>query len=179
MPELNNAKFAFDNAIKLLNDNNLKESVEQLNEIIKIEPNHIKSLNLLGDIYIKLNKPKESLHFVNKALNIEKYNKLNLEKKYKLLLFLGNESSSHETLKLLHKKHPSINTARELSNYYLKIDDEEKSDNVIQDFFESDKTYSELYKGIRHVKAGRFKLAEEAYKKVLKSLYSNNVYQKF
>ena len=50
MPELNNAKFAFDNAIKLLNDNNLKESVEQLNEIIKIEPNHIKSLNLLGDI---------------------------------------------------------------------------------------------------------------------------------
>ena len=56
MPELNNAKFAFDNAIKLLNDNNLKESVEQLNEIIKIEPNHIKSLNLLGDIYIKLNK---------------------------------------------------------------------------------------------------------------------------
>ena len=119
MPELNNAKFAFDNAIKLLNDNNLKESVEQLNEIIKIEPNHIKSLNLLGDIYIKLNKPKESLHFVNKVLNIEKFNKLNLEKKYKLLLFLGNESSSHETLELLHKKHPSINTARELSNYCL------------------------------------------------------------
>ena len=130
MPELNNAKFAFDNAIKLLNDNNLKESVEQLNEIIKIEPNHIKSLNLLGDIYIKLNKPKESLHFVNKVLNIEKFNKLNLEKKYKLLLFLGNESSSHETLELLHKKHPSINTARELSNYYLKIDDEEKSDKL-------------------------------------------------
>ena len=48
--------------------------ITQLNEIIKIEPNHIKSLNLLGDIYIKLNKPKESLHFVNKALNIEKYN---------------------------------------------------------------------------------------------------------
>ena len=94
MPELNNAKFAFDNAIKLLNDNNLKESVEQLNEIIKIEPNHIKSLNLLGDIYIKLNKPKESLHFVNKVLNIEKFNKLNLEKKYKLLLFLGNEKVS-------------------------------------------------------------------------------------
>ena len=173
MPELNNAKFAFDNAVKLLNDNNLKESVEQLNEIIKIEPNHIKSLNLLGDIYIKLNKPKESLHFVNKVLNIEKFNKLNLEKKYKLLLFLGNESSSHETLELLHKKHPSINTARELSNYYLKIDDEEKSDNVIQDFFESDKTYSELYKGIRHVKAGRFKLAEEAYKKVLKKDKNN------
>ena len=43
MPELNNAKFAFDNAIKLLNDNNLKsQSVEQLNEIIKIEPNHMK-----------------------------------------------------------------------------------------------------------------------------------------
>ena len=77
MPELNNAKFAFDNAIKLLNDNNLKESVEQLNEIIKIQPNHIKSLNLLGDIYIKLNKPKESLHFVNKVLNIEKFNKFN------------------------------------------------------------------------------------------------------
>ena len=81
MSELNNAKYAFDNAIKLLNDNNLKESIEQLEEILKIHPNHKTSLSLLSDIYIKLNKPNESLNYVNKVLTIDKTDKNILEKK--------------------------------------------------------------------------------------------------
>lgn len=173
MSELNNINYAFDNAIKLLNDNNLKESIEQLEEILKIQSDHKKSLNLLADIFIKLNKPTESLKFINRVLKIDASNKNTLEKKYKLLLYLGEESAAFDTLLLLNTSHPSINTARELSNYYLKHDDEEKSDEVIQTFFESDKSYSELYKGIRHVKAGRFKLAEESYKKVLKKDNNN------
>ena len=173
MSELNNINYAFDNAIKLLNDNNLKESIEQLEEILKIQSDHKKSLNLLADIFIKLNKPTESLKFINRVLKIDASNKNTLEKKYKLLLYIGEESAAFDTLLLLNRSHPSINTARELSNYYLKHDDEEKSDEVIQTFFESDKSYSELYKGIRHVKAGRFKLAEESYKKVLKKDNNN------
>ena len=173
MSELNNINYAFDNAIKLLNDNNLKESIEQLEEILKIQSDHKKSLNLLADIFIKLNKPTESLKFINRVLKIDSSNKNTLEKKYKLLLYVGEESAAFDTLLLLNTSHPSINTARELSNYYLKHDDEEKSDEVIQTFFESDKSYSELYKGIRHVKAGRFKLAEESYKKVLKKDNNN------
>ena len=173
MSELNNINYAFDNAIKLLNDNNLKESIEQLEEILKIQSDHKKSLNLLADIFIKLNKPTESLKFLNRVLKIDASNKNTLEKKYKLLLYIGEESAAFDTLLLLNTSHPSINTARELSNYYLKHDDEEKSDEVIQTFFESDKSYSELYKGIRHVKAGRFKLAEESYKKVLKKDNNN------
>ena len=173
MSELNNTNYAFDNAIKLLNDNNLKESIEQLEEILKIQSDHKKSLNLLADIFIKLNKPTESLKFINRLLKIDASNKNTLEKKYKLLLYIGEESAAFDTLLLLNTSHPSINTARELSNYYLKHDDEEKSDEVIQTFFESDKSYSELYKGIRHVKAGRFKLAEESYKKVLKKDNNN------
>ena len=173
MSELNNINYAFDNAIKLLNDNNLKESIEQLEEILKIQSDHKKSLNLLADIFIKLNKPTESLKFINRLLKIDASNKNTLEKKYKLLLYIGEESAAFDTLLLLNTSHPSINTARELSNYYLKHDDEEKSDEVIQTFFESDKSYSELYKGIRHVKAGRFKLAEESYKKVLKKDNNN------
>ena len=173
MSELNNINYAFDNAIKLLKDNNLKESIEQLEEILKIQPDHKKSLNLLADIFIKLNKPTESLKFINRVLKIDASNKNTLEKKYKLLLYIGEESAAFDTLLLLNTSHPSINTARELSNYYLKHDDEEKSDEVIQTFFESDKSYSELYKGIRHVKAGRFKLAEESYKKVLEKDNNN------
>ena len=173
MSELNNINYAFDNAIKLLNDNNLKESIEQLEEILKIQSDHKNSLNLLADIFIKLNKPTESLKFINRVLKIDASNKNTLEKKYKLLLYIGEESAAFDTLLLLNRSHPSINTARELSNYYLKHDDEDKSDEVIQTFFESDKSYSELYKGIRHVKAGRFKLAEESYKKVLKKDNNN------
>ena len=38
MSDLKNKQFAFKNAIKLLNDNNLNEAIEQLNEILKIHP---------------------------------------------------------------------------------------------------------------------------------------------
>ena len=123
MSELNNINYAFDNAIKLLNDNNLKESIEQLEEILKIQSDHKKSLNLLADIFIKLNKPTESLKFINRVLKIDASNKNTLEKKYKLLLYIGEESAAFDTLLLLNRSHPSINTARELSNYYLKHDD--------------------------------------------------------
>ena len=68
----------------------------------------------------------------------------------------------------MHKKFPSISSARLISNLYIKNDKEEESNEIIQNFFESDKSYSDLYKGIRHVKAGRLKLAEEAYKNVIK-----------
>ena len=64
-----------------------------------------------------------------------------------------------------HKQFPSITTARLISNFHIENDREEESDQVIQNFFESDKTYGDLYKGIRHVEAGRLRLAEEAYKK--------------
>jgi tetratricopeptide (TPR) repeat protein len=69
---------------------------------------------------------------------------------------------------------PSIESIREISNIYIDKGEIEKSEESIQDFFELNKSYSELYKGIRHVKAGRNKLAEEAYKKVLKK-DNNNV----
>ena len=54
MTDFNTAQYAFKNAVNLYNDNNLNESIEQLNEILKIYQNHDKSLDLLGIIYIKL-----------------------------------------------------------------------------------------------------------------------------
>ena len=36
MTEFNTAQYAFKNAVNLFNDNNLNESIEQLNEILKI-----------------------------------------------------------------------------------------------------------------------------------------------
>ena len=72
-----------------------------------------------------------------------------------------------------HKQFPSITTARLISNIYIENDREEESDQVIQSFFESNKTYGDLYKGIRHVKAGRLRLAEQTYKKVLKKDKNN------
>ena len=70
-------------------------------------------------------------------------------------LFLNNESK------------------KELADRYdtpgLKYMDIKKEliDTIIN-FFESNKNYSELYKGIRHVKAGRLRLAEDVYKNILK-----------
>ena len=68
MTDFNTAQYAFKNAVNLYNDNNLNESIEQLNEILKIHPNHDKSLDLLGIIYIKLNKADKALKVINKSI---------------------------------------------------------------------------------------------------------------
>lgn len=168
MVELNNnTKFAFNNALKLLKDNSLKESIEQLKEILKISPGHLQSNDLLADLYIKINTPLEALFYTNKYLEYKKDSKKHLENKYKLLIFIGDQTGAFDCLLYIHSLYPSLSTAKEVSNHYLLIDEDKKSDDTIQRFFESDKSYSELYKGIRHVKAGRLKLAEESYKKVL------------
>ena len=173
MTDFNTAQYAFKNAVNLYNDNNLNESIEQLNEILKIHPNHDKSLDLLGIIYIKQNKADKALKVINKSIEINKDIKKYLDMKYKLLIYKGDNNNALDCLKLLHKKYPSVSTAREISNHYLDLDDHEKADQTIQDFIESDKTYSELYKGIRHVKANRDREAEKAYKNVLKKDKNN------
>ena len=54
MSELNSTQHAFDNAVNLLKDNNLNESIEQLEEILKIFPKHKDSIDLLSDLFIEL-----------------------------------------------------------------------------------------------------------------------------
>ena len=167
MSELNSTQHAFDNAVNLLKDNNLNESIEQLHEILKVFPKHKDSIDLISDLFIKINEPKKALIYINKYLSIIKNSQKHLENKYKIYLYLGEDKNALKVLKLLHENHPTIRTARTISNYYLSNNDEEKSDLVIQSFFENNKSYSDLYKGIRHAKAGRNKLAEESYKNVL------------
>ena len=167
MSELNSTQHAFDNAVNLLKDNNLNESIEQLEEILKIFPKHKDSIDLLSDLFIKINDPKKALIYINEYLSINNDSQKHLENKYKLFLYLGDDRNAFQALKSVHQKHPSIRSARTLSNYYLSNNDDEKSDQIIQDFFEKNKSYSDLYKGIRHAKAGRNKLAEKAYKNVL------------
>ena len=173
MSDLNTAQFAFKNAVNLYSDNNLNEAIEQLNEILKIHPNHENALDLSGIIFIKQNKLEEALYVVNKSIKLVKNNKKYLDIKYKLLIYKGDNNNAFDCLKLLHKKYPSVNSAREISNHYLDLDEKDKADEIIQTFLESDKTYSELYKGIRHVKANRDIQAEKAYKKVLKKDKNN------
>ena len=126
MSDLKNAKFAFKNAIKLLDDNNPYKAIEQLNEILKIHPGHSDSLDLMGSIYIRLNKPDEAIMVINKSMELNQDIKKYLEMKYKLLVFKGDSKSALDCLKLLHKKYPSVSTAREISNHYLDLDEQDK-----------------------------------------------------
>ena len=174
MSDLNNAQLAFNNAVTLYKDNSPYASIEQLEEILKIYPQHKESLELLLQINIKVNHPLEALKYVNKLLESDNKNKIYLETKYKLLIYVGDSNLAFDCLTILHKEHPTINTVRELSNNLIDKDENESSEEIIQKFFESNKEYSELYQGIRHVKANRLQLAEKAYKKVLKK-DNNNV----
>ncbi|MDA9814890.1 sulfotransferase [Gammaproteobacteria bacterium] len=174
MSELGNAQMGFNNAVSLYKDNSLNDALEQLIEILKVEPNHKESLNLIIHIYIKINESDLALKYINNCINNNHDLEKNLEIKYKLMLYKGDLNKGLYTLKYLHDVNPTINSVRELSNLYIDLEEFEKSENVIQDFFEENQSYSELYKGIRHVKAGRNKLAEVAYKNVLKK-DNNNV----
>jgi tetratricopeptide (TPR) repeat protein len=174
MSDLNNTNYAFKNAFDLFKDNNVNEALEQLEEILKVYPENKDSLDLIILIYIKTNKPNKAIQFVNRCISLFPDDISYLEKKYKLLTFIGDQNAAFDCLIALNKMSPSIESIREISNIYIDKGEIEKSEESIQDFFESNKSYSELYKGIRHVKAGRNKLAEEAYKKVLKK-DNNNV----
>ena len=173
MSDLNNTNYAFKNAIDLLKDNNVNEALEQLDEILKVYPEDKDSLDLIILIYIKTNKPNDAIQFVNRCIGLFPQDISYLEKKYKLLTFIGDQNSALDCLKKLNKISPTIESIREISNIYIDKGEIEKSEEIIQHFFESNKSYSELYKGIRHVKAGRNKLAEEAYKNVLKKDKNN------
>ena len=168
MSENSNLKIALTNATDLLNNNNLNESMQQLEEILHVHPYNLKALSLLLEINIKLSDTDKAIEIINNLIQIEPDNASHYEKLIKIYQFLNDDSGYEFALIRLHKKFPSILTARLISNIYIKNDKEEESDQIIQDFFESDKNYSDLYKGIRHVKAGRLKLAEETYKKVIK-----------
>jgi tetratricopeptide (TPR) repeat protein len=174
MSDLNNTNYAFKNAFDLFKDNNVNEALEQLEEILKVYPENKDSLDLIILIYIKTNKPNKAIQFVNRCISLFPDDISYLEKKYKLLTFIGDQNAAFDCLIALNKMSPSIESIREISNIYIDKGEIEKSEESIQDFFELNKSYSELYKGIRHVKAGRNKLAEEAYKKVLKK-DNNNV----
>ncbi len=173
MSENTNLKIALDNASDLFNNNNLNECIEQLEEILNIHPSNLKALSLLLDINIKLNRAEKALKIIKKLIQLEPDSKEHHEKLVKVHQFLNDNRAYESALINFHKKFPSITTARLISNIHIENDREEESDQVIQSFFESDKKYGDLYKGIRHVKAGRLKLAEDAYKRVLKKDKNN------
>lgn len=168
MSENSNLKIALNNAIDLLNNNNLNECLQQLEEILTIHPSNPEALSLALDINIKISNTEKAIEIINKLIQIDPTKISYYEKSVKIYQYLNDEKGYESALIRLHKKFPSISSARLISNLYIKNDKEEESNEVIQNFFESDKSYSDLYKGIRHVKAGRLKLAEEAYKNVIK-----------
>jgi tetratricopeptide (TPR) repeat protein len=173
MSELGNAQLGFNNALSLYKDNNLNEALEQLIEILKVDSFHKESLSLIIHIYIKINESDLAIKYINNCINNNYDLKKYLEIKYKLMVHKGDHNNALDVLKRLHESNPTINSVRELSNLYIGLGELDKSESVIQNFFETNKSYSELYKGIRHVKAGRNKLAEEAYKNVLKKDKNN------
>ena len=167
-------KNALKKALELLNNNSLNKAAEQLSTILQKDSRNIEALSLLIQISIKQSNPREALKINKLLLSVLPENKEYLEQIVKIYKYLSDNLNYIKSLENLHNIHPTIETARELSNQYLNNNDEEQANEIIQSFFEKNKNYADLYKGIRHAKSGRLKLAEECYKKVL-SKDKNNV----
>ena len=61
MSENSNLKIALTNATDLLNNNNLNESMQQLEEILHVNPYNLKALSLLLEINIKLSDTDKAI----------------------------------------------------------------------------------------------------------------------
>ena len=98
MSELNNTNYAFKNAIDLFKDNKVNDALEQLDEILKVYPEDKDSLDLIILIYIKTNKPNNAIQFVNRCISLFPDDITYLEKKYKLLTFIGDQNAALDCL---------------------------------------------------------------------------------
>ena len=168
MKDLDSPKNAYDQALSLINDNKLSLAKAQLLEILKVFPNELNSIFLVIDISIKQNNPSEALKFIDEGLKVNPKSTELLEKEIQILLYQEKKYEACKKFKDFLKVKPDISILRQLSNILVELDREEEADDVIQEFLETNTTYSNLYKGIRHANAGRVKLAEEAYKSILK-----------
>ena len=167
MKDLDSPKKAFEQAKNYLNDNKLSLAKAQLLEILKVFPNELNSIFLLIDVLIKLNQPKDAIDYIHKGLEINPNSGELIEKEIQILLFQEKKHEACSKFEDLLKLRPEIGLLRQFTNILVELDREDDADEAIQNFLEDNKTYSNLYKGIRHAKAGRLKLAEETYKTIL------------
>ena len=168
MKDLDSPNKAYKQAEIYLNDNNLSLAKAQLLEILKVYPKELNSIYLLVDVFIKLNDPGEAINFIHQGLVVNPKSSDLLEKEIQILLFQNKKHEASKKFRDLLLLRPEISLLRQLTNILVELDKEEEADEAIQEFLEKNKTYSNLYKGIRHAKAGRLKLAEEVYKTILK-----------
>ena len=136
MPDLNNTNYAFKNALELFKDNNVNEALEQLDEILKVYPEDKDSLDLIILIYIKTSKPNNAIQFINRCISLFPEDITYLEKKYKLLTFIGDQNAALDCLKSLNKISPTIESIREISNIYIDKGEIEKSEETSKKFIE-------------------------------------------
>ena len=168
MKDLDSPNKAYKQAEIYLNDNNLSLAKAQLLEILKVYPKELNSIYLLVDVFIKLNDPGKAINFIHQGLAVNPKSSDLLEKEIQILLFQNKKHEASKKFRDLLLLRPEISLLRQLTNILVELDKEEEADEAIQEFLEKNKTYSNLYKGIRHAKAGRLKLAEEVYKTILK-----------
>ena len=167
MDKKNSVEIAYQNATELIHKKEYKQAVIQLNEIIKVFPNELNSIYLLIDCFIKLNNPIKALEFTHKALEFKNNDKKLLQIEIRLNEFLERDSEAIFLLNKFIEKFSDFSAVKQLSNLLVKLDRADEADNLIKEFFENNKDYGLLYKGVRHLHASRYRKAEDAFKKVL------------
>ena len=167
MSKKNSVEIAYQNANDLIDKKEYQNAIDQLTEILKVFPNELNSIYLLIDCYIKLNNPLEALEYTHKALEFKKDDKKLLLIEIRLNEFLKRDSESINLLKEFVNKFSTFNELKRLSNLLVQNDRSDEADDLVKNFFENNKDYGLLYKGVRHLQASRYRKAEDAFKKIL------------
>ena len=167
MSNKNSLEIAYQNARDLIHKKEYLQAISQLNEILKIFPNELNSIYLLIDCFIKINKPLEALEYTHKALSFKSGDKKLLLLEIRLNEFLERDSEAIFLLKKFINKYSDFSALKQLSNLLVKQDKADEADDIIKKFFENNKDYGLLYKGVRHLHASRYRKAEDAFKKLL------------
>ena len=167
MSNKNSLEIAYQNARDLIHKKEYLQAISQLNEVLRIFPNELNSIYLLIDCFIKINKPLEALEYTHKALSFKSDDKKLLLLEIRLNEFLERDSEAIFLLKTFINKYSDFSALKQLSNLLVKQDKADEADDIVKKFFENNKDYGLLYKGVRHLHASRYRKAEDAFKKLL------------
>jgi len=161
----------FNLAIKNHINNNLKDAQNLYEKILKIEPNHLNTLNNLGELLRKLGNFQEAQNLFEKALRINP----NLASAYNNLGLIDKKLNNNKLAESKFKKAIELNPYLANAHYNLGIIFKEKGE------YENAKTsYEKVIKispnhintfnnlGILYEELGESQKAKESYKEALK-----------
>ncbi|MBR0270818.1 MAG: hypothetical protein IJQ68_02335 [Methanobrevibacter sp.] len=139
------------------------EIIRYCDELLKINPNHIKTLNLKGEVLFNLEKYEESLEYLNRVLDIDNDNEKAFRKKLDILLYFKDYEEFKKSI--IGKDISLFNYFKNFIYYFKEKNDVENAYDCCWEYF---LRYSHDYRILDDLNRLYFKVNNKSYDEYLK-----------